>query len=410
MGTPMAVNYANLFLDKFETEMLDEYEKDHKLRPMLWLRYIDDIFFIWQHDEKSLKHFIKFCDNFSSSRKMKSKIKFETNMSETNVNFLDVTVSIKDNKLVTSLYTKPTDSHLYLNSKSCHPDHVIKNMPKGQFIRIKRICSEDKDFDHHARQMKAQFMARGYNKSNLEKTIREVQQLKRGDLLEEKNTVKEKDAQSVFVCTWHPKLSKLPSILKENHNILTADAKLSKTFPTRSTVGFRRKKNLSNYLCRTDIKMKATAEEGKCKGCILCKQMRAEKTVTNTNTGTSVKTKPGATCKTKGVIYAINCKKCNYMYVGHTGDSMAERFSKHKYDIKNRPQQNELAEHKGHNIEKDLDIFILDHGIPDLKRREFLEDKFICKLQTMPPHGLNTKIGSYAKEMYRCWSKALGVK
>ena len=43
MGTPMAVNYANLFLDKFENEMLDEYEKKKKMRPLVWWRYIDDV-------------------------------------------------------------------------------------------------------------------------------------------------------------------------------------------------------------------------------------------------------------------------------------------------------------------------------------------------------------------------------
>ena len=90
MGTPMAVNYANLFLEKFETEMLDEYERKTNLRPYVWMRYIDDIFFIWQHDEKSLQEFIKFCDNYSTTRKMKSKIKFESNSSTDSVNFMDV--------------------------------------------------------------------------------------------------------------------------------------------------------------------------------------------------------------------------------------------------------------------------------------------------------------------------------
>ena len=88
---------------------------------------------------------------------------------------------------------------------------------------------------------------------------------------------------------------------------------------------------------------------------------------------------------------------------------MADRFSKHKYDINKRPQQNELAEHchGTHDIQTDLEVSILDHGIPDAKQREFLEDIFICKLQTMPPHGLNVNIHSYAKEMYECWSTAL---
>ena len=115
MGTPMAVNYANLFLEKFETEMLNEYERKTNLRPYIWMRYIDDIFFIWHHDQKSLQEFIKFCDNYSKSVKMKSKIKFETNTSTDNVNFLDVNVRLNGNSIFTSLYAKETDSHLYLN-------------------------------------------------------------------------------------------------------------------------------------------------------------------------------------------------------------------------------------------------------------------------------------------------------
>ena len=65
MGTPMAVNFANLFMAKFEEEMLAEYEKQHGLKPNTWLRYIDDIFFIWCGTEESLKHFINFCNTFA---------------------------------------------------------------------------------------------------------------------------------------------------------------------------------------------------------------------------------------------------------------------------------------------------------------------------------------------------------
>ena len=78
-------------------------------------------------------------------------------MSSESVNFWDVQVSIKENKIKTSLYSKLTDSHLYLNSKSCHPRHVIKNMPEGQFICIRRICSEEVDFNFHDNKMKQHF-------------------------------------------------------------------------------------------------------------------------------------------------------------------------------------------------------------------------------------------------------------
>ena len=88
---------------------------------------------------------------------------------------------------------------------------------------------------------------------------------------------------------------------------------------------------------------------------------------------------------------------------------MSDRYSKHKYDIKNRPKQNELATHchRDHELEKDLEVFILDYGIHKLEDRKRLEDKYICKLQTLHPNGMNSDIGPYAKEMYKCWSSAL---
>ena len=45
MGTPMAVNFANIFMSKFEEETLNEFQSIYGLRPALWLRFIDDIFF-----------------------------------------------------------------------------------------------------------------------------------------------------------------------------------------------------------------------------------------------------------------------------------------------------------------------------------------------------------------------------
>ena len=49
-------------------------------------------------------------------RNMKSKIKFEIRLSTNEVHFIDVTVSLKHGKLRTALFTKPTDSHFYLNT------------------------------------------------------------------------------------------------------------------------------------------------------------------------------------------------------------------------------------------------------------------------------------------------------
>ena len=142
MGTPMAPNYANIFMAKFETDLIRSFHEKTGNKPLVWFRYIDDIFLIWTSGEKSLEEFISHCQTYSKANGMRSNITFEVNKSINKVNFLDVCVELKANKLITSLYSKPTDSHLYLNYSSNHPKHVLKNLPKGQFIRIRRIRSE----------------------------------------------------------------------------------------------------------------------------------------------------------------------------------------------------------------------------------------------------------------------------
>ena len=45
MGTRLAPSYACTFMSILEDEMLGL----HEFRPKVWLRYIDDVFFVWEH-------------------------------------------------------------------------------------------------------------------------------------------------------------------------------------------------------------------------------------------------------------------------------------------------------------------------------------------------------------------------
>ena len=74
-------------------------------------------------------------------------IKFTAEWSKTSINFLDVTVSIAEGIIETDLYVKPTDSHQYLLSTSCHPFYCKKGTPYSQALRLNRICSNNKFFD-----------------------------------------------------------------------------------------------------------------------------------------------------------------------------------------------------------------------------------------------------------------------
>ena len=46
MGTPIVSNYANLFMDTSEKSLLNDFYKITGKKPLIWLRFMDDIFFI----------------------------------------------------------------------------------------------------------------------------------------------------------------------------------------------------------------------------------------------------------------------------------------------------------------------------------------------------------------------------
>ena len=125
--------------------------------------------------------------------------------------------------------------------------------------------------------------------------------------------------------------------------------------------------------------------------------------ITNKKNGKSITVKSNGNCKSEDVIYAARCKICDLIYVGETKDSLKKRFSGHRSDSKNRPENCDLPEHiheHGHDFEKDIEVSILKQGFKSAAERKMQEDKFICLLGTLNPTGLNTKLGQYAKDMY----------
>ena len=97
IGTKLASGYANLFLSTYERDMLNQYP----IKPSIWLRYVDDIFLVWNEREDKLKDFLAYINTV---------IHFTHAHSFRRVNFLDVLVTITDDdgNILTDLHTKPT--------------------------------------------------------------------------------------------------------------------------------------------------------------------------------------------------------------------------------------------------------------------------------------------------------------
>ena len=64
--------------------------------------------------------------------------------SKEQINFVDVSVYQKDGALQTDLYCKLTDTHQFLDFRSCHRFVYKKSIPYEQAIQMKIICSNEK--------------------------------------------------------------------------------------------------------------------------------------------------------------------------------------------------------------------------------------------------------------------------
>ena len=88
-----------------------------------------------------------------------------------NIPFLDVLVSIRNGKIDTDLYKKPTDRNQYLLPSSCHPIECLKNIPFSLALRIVKICSDKEKRDIRMKELKEMLLEREYDESVVDTAI-----------------------------------------------------------------------------------------------------------------------------------------------------------------------------------------------------------------------------------------------
>ncbi|XP_069599301.1 uncharacterized protein [Ranitomeya imitator] len=157
MGAKCAPSYANLFMGWWEETHVQKL-RSYSLHVIKWLRFIDDIIIIWSGTSDELGAFIEELNNNCWN------IKLTTTFSTISVDFLDLRVSMDQNRIVTTLFRKQTATNNLLHFESFHPSHLRRGIPKGQFLRLRRNCTRTEDFCMEARQLTNRFRERGYPK------------------------------------------------------------------------------------------------------------------------------------------------------------------------------------------------------------------------------------------------------
>ena len=245
MGTKVAPSYAVNFMGSFERR----HVYTHSHQPLLYLRYIDDIFMIWQHGARELEAFITHMNSCSEH------IKFTTEQSTKEIAFLDTLVKLEGTSILTDLYSKPTDSHNYLYYDSAHPQRCKDSIPYSQFLRVRRICTSKVAFDQHVIQLASHFLRRKYPLILLQEAAALARNKNRDTLLNppEHSGVADEEKQIFLITTYHPHDNTVPTIVRKNWDILGRNQTTQNLHQQKLICGYRRPKNLRDILCKAAL-------------------------------------------------------------------------------------------------------------------------------------------------------------
>jgi hypothetical protein len=157
MGTPPAPPYATLFYAIFEDTILEEFGANL----FFYRRFIDDIIGIWVPTQPP-------SDDTATWNRFKARLSdfhgliWETEPRSLSTIFMDLTITIHDSKITTSLYSKPLNLYLYLPPQSSHPPGVLSGLISGMIFRIYTLCSDPNDVRVRLQDFWNRLLARGY--------------------------------------------------------------------------------------------------------------------------------------------------------------------------------------------------------------------------------------------------------
>ena len=388
IGSKLGKNLACTYMGQWEQELLTK----SPVKPFTYYRFIDDIFGIWTGTEVELKNFTELANSIHD------RIKVEITSSRSDINFLDVHMIANGRTLFTTIFSKPTDKHMYLHKKSDHPHTTKKAIPIGLGIRAKRICSNANYYEENKQQIITNLHKRGYKKKEVKDSMTRVDQMKRNELLEYRKKNK-KDNRVPLVITYNRGLPNVQKIVHNRLKVLHRSQRMREVFKDSPVTAFRRDRNLQDILvhskCRKMFNENSKGTHKCVKQCKICQHMKCG-THHRSICGDMFCFNDSFDCRSSNCVYGIYCKKCNcIIYVGETGTTIYTRFQNHLSVVRNK-KNDPISYHFNSDKHSAQDLYIVGIEVlsdNDIHYRKVRESFWIKKLQTIQPNGLNQNGG-----------------
>ena len=196
MGAPPAPAYATVYYAIHEIELTQKFGRFLKF----YRRYIDDAIAIWQSSPDEGEDILQWelfktaMDNFGS-------LTWKVESRSTAVNFMDLSISIKNNRLVTKIYEKPENLYLYLPSASCHTPGIIKGTVIGMIYRYYVLISSQSDYIAQIETFFHRLCNRGYRPGYLKPIFEEA--ITRAPLINASRNTPKAPVQYHTICPIH---------------------------------------------------------------------------------------------------------------------------------------------------------------------------------------------------------------
>ena len=354
---------------------------------------------IWIHGEDKLQEFITYLNSIHPT------IKFTHEFSYTHVSFLDTTVKINERReLYTTLYEKPTDTHLYLHYSSAHHAPSKTKGPYGQFLRLRRMCTYDEDLEQNSEKLIKYYIKRDYPEKALRKHYKRASGFTQDELLEV--MPKKGTTTPVMVTNYNTCNPNIKQLIHKNWNILSNSPDCGTLF-SEPVIGFRLP-NLRDMPTSASLRyppIETTQEPqgatictrlGKCTYCPLIKKISTVTCNFSSKLYQLNDLPKHITCEISNVIYLISCKKCHKHYVGETSRAIRKCMYEHKASAQKDGITTPVSRHfksEGHN-HTHMIFSVLEWCTPKFDpsntvRRRRLELSWILKLHSLTPIGIN---------------------
>lgn len=310
MGARFAPSVANIFMALWEEDFVFG---SRPVQLVCYQRYIDDLFMIWERDMISLQLFMSKLNGNNKG------IHLSWNADIARIAFLDLEIFKQEDRFLSRNYFIATDRNRFIPLDSCHHHSWLYNVPKGQFIHLRRNCALDSDYFSRANVLADRFLQKGYTKEHITGDMVNVGNLERTSLVADSdNHQKSKDDFGYkVILDYNIQYKKFERIVSKHWDILKKDSVLGAVFPPCPKFVYRKPPTLRDILAPSVVVPLRSKRKtgfstscqvfnacGKCPACKQCRHnLKRRKDFSASATSKYYQIKHLITCNTVGVVY-----------------------------------------------------------------------------------------------------------